>query len=358
MANTPSQYYDLIESAIGGNKNDLRTLLQQLSQNDTQVQSVLGISSGTNNTNTATPPPAAISVTGTNGVYTITITPAKATNSSTIYHRVSYSTVKGFTSDVTLMQPSTATNITLSLPGKALFFGLESSFNNIVFNQRVLASQTAISSGLVSSAATSNAGAFNQTNLGVVTSVAVGSTAAVSIQGAGGPLTSMSTLKGGAQRILPAATIVGVEPGSSQFVGAVDTAQGVDYILRPTLASLLGDHVTPIGKVSVVGTGTPTLPTIDPIISSGHIIGYNVTGGGAGASADYTLTVSDPGGSGSGATTGTQTIVGGVLISVTAGNPGANYDGHTVVTAAGGIFPGIEGGGTADGGNGGRLTNV
>jgi hypothetical protein len=358
VSNTPPQYYDLIESAIAGNKNDLRTLLQQLSQNDTQIQGALGIASSTSNANVAAPPQGSLSVTGANGVFTGTITPPKLTTPATLYHRVSYSTVKGFTSNVTVMQSTTATGFTVNLPGQALFFRLESSFNNMVFNQPVLAAQNAVSSGLVSSAATSAGGAFNQTNLGVVTSEAVGATAAVQVQGAAGPLTSMPVLKGGTQSTLPGATIIGVEPRSNQFVGSISTPSGPDYILRPTLGSLLDDGVTPIGKVSVVGTGTPTLPTIVPIISGGNIIAYNVTAGGAGASSDYTLTVSDSGGPGTGATTGAQTIVGGVLISVAPGNPGSNYDGSTTVTASGGIFPGQDGGGTAQAGNGGRLTNV
>jgi hypothetical protein len=144
-----------------------------------------------------------------------------------------------------------------------------------------------------------------------------------------------------------------VKPSSTQFVGW----NGQNYVLKPTLAAVLADDLTPIGAVSVVGTGAPTLPTIVPIISGGGIIGYNVTAGGAGASAPYTLTLATFGG-GVGATFGPQTIVGGVLISVAPGNPGTVYPGGTTVVASGGVFPGTAGGGGTAGGNGGRMTAV
>jgi hypothetical protein len=82
-----------------------------------------------------------------------------------------------------------------------------------------------------------------------------------------------------------------------------------------------------------------------------------LTDGGAGASADYTLTLTNVGG-GTGATFGPQTFSAGVLISVAPGNPGSGYSGATDVVASGGVFPGAPGGGTAQAGNGGRLTNV
>jgi hypothetical protein len=95
----------------------------------------------------------------------------------------------------------------------------------------------------------------------------------------------MTTLKGNVQSVLPAATIVGVAPGSTQFVGSqLDTTTNVRrYILRPTLGSLIADNITPVGVVSVVTTATPTPPTILPIFGpGGSIVGYNVTNGGAG----------------------------------------------------------------------------
>lgn len=353
----PPQDFALIESIVNllppKAQEDARSLFQGWSKQITTLNGVSGVTSGGNNQNVAAPPQGSISVVGSNGAFNVTIVPAQLPQPATLYHRVSYSSVKGFTSNVTTLEPTTSTNMVVNVPNQNLFFRLESSLNKQVWNQPVLASQSSISSGLVSSAAISDGGAFNQTNLGVVTSAAVGATALVEIQGAGGPLTSMVTLKGGQQGILPAATIIGVTPGSSQFVGR----KGSTYILKPTLGALLDDGITPIGKVSVVGTGTPTLPVIDPIISGGQIIGYNVVNGGSGASAPYTLTYGSVGG-GVGATFGAQTIVAGVLISVAPGNPGSSYSGGTTVTASGGVFPGTQGGGTAEAGNGGRLTAV
>jgi hypothetical protein len=357
MSTIPPNDFALIESLVGklprATQEDARNLFQGWSAQIAKVSGTVGVTQGSDQQNAAPPPQGSIAVEGSNGTFTVTITPPKLTQPATLWNRVSYSTVKGFTSGVTVLEPTTATSIVLNLPGRTLFFRLESSFNKQVWNQAILASQSAIEAGLVSSAATSDGGAFNQTNLGVVTSVAVGATAAVEIQGAAGPLTSMPTLKGGAQGVLPAAVIVGVPPGSTQFVGR--SRQG--YVLRPTLGSLLEDGITPIGKVSVVGTGTPVPPVIVPIISGGQIIGYNVTFGGSGASADYVLALATFG-PGTGATFGAQTIVGGVLISVAPGNPGTLYPGGTTVVVSGGVFPGAQGGGTAAAGNGGRLTNV
>jgi hypothetical protein len=291
-------------------------------------------------------------VSGANGVFTASMTGSSGTQGQTVWFQIQYSTVSSFTTNVTVMPTTSATSVTISSPGQTLFFRMRASFDQTNWSPWQMASTAAVSSGLVSSSATSNAGAFNQTNYGIVTSVAVGSSADVQVQGANGAYTSMVAQKGPVQSALPSATVAGVTPGSDLFVGY----DGRNYVLRSTLADVLADDgVTPIGKVSVVGTGTPTLPTIVPIISSGSIIGYNVTNGGSGASAPYILTIA---GAGSGATTGAQTIVAGVLISVAPGNPGSGYGGGTTVTASGGVFPGTAGGGTAVGGNGGRLTAV
>ena len=195
------------------------------------------------------------------------------------------------------------------------------------------------------------AAAFNQTNFGVVNSQASGSLALVTISGTGGDLTPYSAVRGATEVIRPSGTIVGVVPESEQFVGY----DGNQFILKPTLASVLADNLEPVGKVSVVGTGTPTLPTISPIVAGGGVVGFNVVSGGSGASEPYTLTIT---GAGTGATAGAQTIVAGVLIAVAPGNAGSGYGGGTTVTPSGGSGGGASGGGTAVGGNGGRLSNV
>lgn len=352
-----SQIESVARQLPAGAQEDWRNFAQSLVRNilalspGGQLLAPGGASSGS----AATPTGVSIAVQGANGSFTVNLTnPANAAG-RTVWHRVSYSTTRGFSTGVTVLPVTSATSVNVPLPGQTLFFQVESSFDQVSWSSPVPASATAIASGLVSSAAISDATALNQTNYGVVTSTAVGSTAEVSISGAAAPLTSVPVQKGPTQRILPGSTVLGVAPGSDQFVAW----DGSGYVLRPTLAGALGDDgLTPIGKVSVVETGVPELPVIVPIVASGGVVGYNVTNQGNGITGPLNLTVTDPGGPGSGATTGTQTIVAGKLISVAPGNAGENYDSHAAVDVAGGVNPGTPGGGTAVGGNGGRMTAV
>lgn len=357
MANSttsPPIDFDLIESAVTrGNKNDLRVLFQNLAQNIATLQQAQGIQNSTKSTNISAPPKGALSASGANGAFNLGITPAPTNPPSVQWHEISYSPVKGFTSDITVMEPTTATQVNLNLPGSQYFFRMRSSFNKVVYNEPVLHGQQAVTSGLVSSAASESAVAFNQTNLGIVNSVAAGGTTVVTVAGAGTTLGSVPTVKGSAQSVVPGATIVGAEPGSTQYVGYSQKAG--KYTIGPILPNVFDDDITPIGKVSVVSTAIPTLPTIVPINSFGSIVGFNVTNGGAGASQPYDLVFASTGG-GTGATFGAQTIAGGVLISVAPGNPGAGYSGGTTVVASGGSGGGAPGGGTALGNTDGRLT--
>lgn len=354
----PPSDYELIESVVNklppNVQEDARALFQSFSAGVQQTKAAVGLPSSANQQNVAAPPAATLSVEGANGAFNVSITNPTLSSPTTLWHEISYSPVANFTSQVTTMPPTQSTGVTVNLPGQTLYFRIRSSTNQVVWNNYAVFG-SAVSSELVSSAATSEAGAFNQTNYAVVDSTAVGSTAEVSIAGASGPLTNLVRQKGPAQTVLPSSTIYGVTPGSDQFV-AYD---GEGYVLAPTLAGALqSDENVPIGKVSVVETGAPTLPVIVPIISGGGVVGYNVTNQGNGITGPLNLVVSDPGGPGTGATTGAQTITSGKLISVAPGNAGANYDGSTIVTASGGIGPGTPGGGTAVGGNGGRMTNV
>lgn len=350
----PPNDYDLIESVVNklapSAQEDARNLFQAFSARIGQTQNSLGISSGTSQANVAAPPQASLAVRGGNGTLTFTITNPKLATPATLWHEISYSPVASFASDVTTLPPTQATSIAVNAPGLKVYSRIRSSVNQAVWNNYAVQT-AAVDAGLVSSEATNNAGAFNQTNYGVVSSRAVGSTAEVTVQGANGPLTSMVTQKGPVQKTLPGATIYGVTPASNQFI----VHNGDTYAIRPTLAAALAeDSNTPIGAVSVVGTGEPRLPVIVPIVVQDSVVGYNVTDGGAGASAPYELTVS---GKGIGATCGAQTIANGVLTAVAPGNPGGGYknDGSTTVTAGGGVATGSNGGGTAVGNNGGRL---
>ncbi len=351
-----SQIESVARQLPHGAQEDWRQIAQTIVQNLLAVApgGQLLTAGGATSGSSATPKGVSLSVSGANGGYAIKLTNPASAAGRTVWHRVSYSTVRGFGSDVTVLPVTSATSIGVPLPGQTLFFQVESSFDQSSWSAPVPASSAAIASGLVSSAAISDATALNQTNYGVVTSAAVGSTAEVSISGAAAPLTSVPTMKGPTERILPGATVLGVTPGSSQFTAW----DGGGYVLRPTLAGVLrDDSLVPIGAVSVVETGVPELPTVVPIITGGAVVGYDVTDQGNGVTGPLDLVVSDAGG-GTGATTGTQTIVAGKLISVAPGNAGSGYSGATVVTASGGINPGTPGGGTAVGGNGGRLTAV
>ena len=337
----------LIESVIrylpGSSQEDARQLFQSQQ---------LGNAPGQSAANIATPPPPSLAVTGGNGVFNVTVTPPSLSPPANLWYRISYSPVKGFTSGVTTLEPSTATSLVLNLPGETLFFRVEASYNKTVWSTPVLASNTAAQSGLVSSAATADAASFNQTNLGIVTSTAVGSAVAAQIQGAGGSLTSLVGIKGSVEKVLPPATIVGVTPGATLYAAW----NGENYSIEPTLAAVLADGMTPIGKFSAVTTAPPSLPTINPIISGGFIIGYDITYGGTGLTGPVTLTFGSVG-SGAGAVPGPQTIVAGSLVSIAPGNPGnGGYSGGTTVTASGGVGTGTPGGGTAQGTTNGRLT--
>lgn len=252
MSNTPPVDFDLIESAMGGNRNDFRTLLQNISANIQNLNQVNG-QSQTNSKNTSAPLQGAISVSGSNGAFNYGITPAPADNPATLYHQVSYSPTKGFTNGVVTLPVTTGTSGVVNAPGKNMFFRLKSSYNKVVFNQPVLHGQSAISSGLISSAAMSEGAAFASTNLMNVTSSQQSGTAAIHISGAGGTLTSGVALKGGVQSILPPATIIGSALGSNNFVGF----DGKDYAVKSTLGAVLLDSLKPIGKVVVQGDTAP-----------------------------------------------------------------------------------------------------
>ncbi len=302
----------------------------------------------------ASKPPAGVTHSGRGGSaqYTVAINNPPTPQGTQIYHEVSFSPLKSFTQNVTTVPVTTDTTIPIPSPGGNFFFRLRSSFDKKTWTPYQLSSTSSIKAGLVSSSATSSGGAFNQTNFAEVNSQASGGSAAVTVSGVGGLLSAYTAVKGQAQQVRPSATIVGVTPQSTQFVGF----DGSSFTLKPTLAAVLSDDLEPVGRVSVVSTAPPTPPVITPIVTAGSVLGYHVVSGGSGATQPYVLTVT--GGGGTGATTGQQTIVGGVLISVAPGDAGTGYGGGTSVTVSGGGPSGTPGGGTAQGGNGGRMTNV
>lgn len=207
-----------------------------------------------------------------------------------------------------------------------------------------------IDAGYQGSSAIENGVVLNQTNYASVDSVSSGSSANVRVYGAAGPGKQYASIKGGTEKIQPSATIVGVAYNSNPVV-AFDGAQ---YQVKKTLPEVLEDGLTPIGTVSVVGSGTVTLPAVSLVLGSGGaVIGWNVTSQGNGLTGDVTLTINTT--SGTGATSGAQTIQNGKLISVAPGNPGSGYGSGDTVTVTGGVYGGATGGGRSIGGNGGRL---
>lgn len=300
----------------------------------------------------ATPTGIGFAVTGANGAFTIAITPPASAKPNTLWYEVSYGPLVSFTgSGITTLAATTNTSINVPAPGQSYFFRLRASFDKKTWSNYQLASQSAISAGLVESTAMAPAAAFNQTNYAVVNSQTAGSAAAVTISGPAGPLTGYAAQRGTTQYPRPSATVVGVPLGSEQFVGW----NGETFELKPTLASVLADNLEPVGKVSVVEGGAFRLPAITPFEFGGGIVGYNVTDQGNGLTEPVTITIV---GTGSGATAGPQTIVNGKLLSVAPGNLGAGYGSGTTATVSGGSGGTTPGGGTAAGGNGGRMTDV
>lgn len=354
-----TDFSSLIESAIGsGNVSteDLRNLLYAMSDQFTLLNTATG-NATLNPVNSAQasqappPPPGAIHVDGANGIYQITITNQKTAINGIVYHEVSYSPNKSFAQNVSILPVSAANSMTVPDPGNQLYFRLRSSYDQANWSNYIMAATTPVASGLQSSAASANNTPLNQSNYAFVDSIDAGAAANVRVYGASGPYTSFVSVKGTEEKVLPSATIVNVPHGTSRIV----SYDGDQYRVSSTLPGVFPDDWIPIGNVSVVGSGSPTLPTLTPILQSGHLIGATFTPG-AGLTSAPTLTVADSGG-GSGAAI-TAIVSGGKMTGYQITAAGENYTSNTSITAAGGVFAGASGGGQTAGGNGGRLTNI
>lgn len=332
----------LIESAARGNKEDMRLLLTQFAGFFQAQGTVAG--------QLAAPPAASIAVSAANGMYSVQIANPSNAQNTPLYHEVSYSPVKNFSQGVITLAASPATGVVIPSPGTALFFRLRSSYDRSTWNNYQLAKNSASNSGLVSSAALSNNTPLNQSNFASVDSVANGSAALVRIYGLAGPYHGYVQQKGPTQLSRPSGTIANVAFGSTK-VAAFD---GAKFRIAAIIPGVFHDDWEPVGIVSVVESGSPTLPTVALVLGAGGaVIGWNVTSQGNGLTGPVTLTIVT--GSGTGATAGAQTITNGKLISIAPGNPGSAYAGGDTVTVSGGVSAGQAGGGGAMGGNGGRL---
>jgi len=347
----------LSRAQINGIKDfSLRTVL--LSVHDQLT--LLNLATGTNwlePTNSpqhpaiAPPPRAGFSVVGANGAFNVQIANAAQSANKPLYHELSYSPSPSFTSDVTTLPASTATQQTVPSPGITAHWRLRSSYDLSNWNEYQLHPGGTVAAGLQSSAASESALPLNQTNFASIDSFSTGLAVNIRIYGRAGPTSQYAAVKGGTQTLLPSASIINAKPNSTQVVGY----DGSNYMVRNTMPAVLADGIIPTGNVSVVGLPAPTPPTIHPILQSGYIVGYEIVDGGAGATGPYDLNLGSVGG-GKNAAPGAQTIKNGVLVAIAPGNPGnGSYSGGTNVSVQGGVLNTPSGGGRNIGGNGGRL---
>jgi len=335
----------------------INTALQGLYQN-TGTGPVKKVDASTPK-NLAPPGQCGLSVTGANGNFTVNIAlpqqasgsskPTNATNAP-IYQQIQSATAANFTVGLVTYPISTGTSFNFPNPGATLYWRLRSSYDQQTWNNYTT-QPGAVAAGLQTSAASEPATVLNQTNFARVDSIGAGGAATIRVYGSGGVGTSWTSGAGTNSKVIPAGTILNVTYGTLAYVAWT----GEQYQVRPSLSQVLPDSWLPVGSVSVISNGAGlVLPTIAPVISGGHIIGYNVTSGGNDITGTLSFAVTDTGG-GTGATVGPATVSAGVLQSLGAGNPGSGYSGATVVTPSGGVSGGVAGGGGATGNNGGRL---
>ncbi len=297
---------------------------------------------------TAPPAVGQLSVTGANGTFSISITPASRAGNAAVYQELSSSPVANFVSAVTTYPVSANTSCLIPNPGATLYWRLRSSFDQKHWSSYTV-QPGAISSGLVSSAATASNLSLNQSNYATVDSVANGSTATVRVYGSGGVGTAWTSILGNSSKVIAAGTILNVAYGSNGFV----VWDGVQYQFKPQLAQTFPDTWVPVGKVSVIANGSGlVLPLIRAVVTAGAIVAYEIMNAGNGLTAPPLLTITDSTGTGA---TATALVAAGAVTQVTPGNAGSGYSSSPTVTASGGVSGGAAGGGGATGNNGGRL---
>ena len=349
-----------INNAAAGDKEAMRVLLnafaaQFLAGAQAGGPSLLEPTSGgkTLTPTTAAPPAPPFTVSGKNGVFSFAITPQKAPFRSTLYFEITYSEASNF-GNASGLPLTPSTNFTFPLPGAVLYFRIRATYDGSNFSAyRPSAGNPAVSAGLQSSAATSNATALNITNYALVDAVPVGGTQNVRVYGAAGPQTMWPAVKGETETILPSATIINSVLGSKPFVAWDPDSE--QFVVRDTLPQVFADNLVPVGQVGTPEGGVVTEPTITANVVGGGITSYTVTSPGANLSAPVTLVITDA--TGSGAVPGPQTIVAGQLTAVAPGVAGTLYTAPTV-GVSGGRAPAQAGGGTIVGSNGGRLTAI
>ena len=233
-------------------------------------------------------------------------------------------------------------------PGVTLYWRLRSSYNQQNWSSYI-AQPGAVSSGLMSSAASGSNLSLNQSNYATVDSVANGSTATVRVYGSGGVGTSWTSILGNGSKVIASGTILNVAYATNGFV----VWDGQKYQLKPQLAQTFPDTWVPVGKISVIANASGlVLPVIHAVVTGGAIVAYQIINPGNGLTAAPTLTITDSSGSGA---TATAVVAAGAVTQVTPGSAGSGYSSTPMVTASGGVSGGVAGGGGATGNNGGRL---
>jgi hypothetical protein len=306
---------------------------------------------------TSPPAPSQLAVSGANGSFTVSITtpqnasgptaPRNAINAP-IYQEISSSPAANFVSGVTTHPVSTNTSYVFPNPGATLYWRLRSSYNQQNWTNYI-AQPGAVSSGLVSSAATASNLSLNQSNYATVDSVANGGTATVRIYGSGGVGSSWTSILGSGSKVIAAGSIMNVAYATNGFV----VWDGQKYQLKPQLAQTFPDAWLPVGRVSVIANGSGlVLPVIHAVVTGGAIVAYQIINTGNGLTAAPVLTITDSSGSGA---TAAAVVSAGAVTQVNPGSAGSGYSSTPTVTASGGVSSGTAGGGGATGNNGGRL---
>ena len=306
---------------------------------------------------TSPPAPSQLAVSGANGSFTVSIAtpqnasgaaaPRNATNAP-IYQEISSSPVANFVSGVATYPVSTNTSYVFPNPGVTLYWRLRSSYNQQNWTSYIV-QPGAVSSGLMSSAATASNLSLNQSNYATVDSVANGSTATVRIYGSGGVGSSWTSILGSSSQVIASGSIMNVAYATNGFV----VWDGQKYQLKPQLAQTFPDAWVPVGKISVIANGSGlVLPVIHAVVTGGAIVAYQIINPGNGLTAAPALTITDSSGSGA---TATAVVSAGAVTQVNPGSAGSGYSSTPTVTASGGVSGGAAGGGGATGNNGGRL---
>jgi hypothetical protein len=297
---------------------------------------------------TAPPAPSQLAVSGANGGFTVSVTTPQTVINAAIYQELSSSPVANFSSGVTTYPVSTNTSYVFPNPGMTLYWRLRSSYNQQTWSSYI-AQPGAVSSGVMSSAASGSNLSLNQSNYATVDSVADGGTATVRVYGSGGVGTSWSSILGNSSKVIAAGTIMNVAYATNGFVAW----DGQKYQVKPQLAQTFPDTWVPVGKISVIANASGLLlPVIHAVVTGGAIVAYQIINPGNGLTAAPMLTITDTSGSGA---TATAVVAAGAVTQVTPGSAGSGYSSTPVVTASGGVSGGVAGGGGASGSNGGRL---